>query len=159
MTRINMADYFVLFSSIQMTPIVQAEIAHAYKQWNDKSKIIVVYDKVVGGKNLVNTEQCTEILIDTNQQSLETIAHKIMGAINTKQNSDIKKIAQSNKTKDEIIAFLGIGAGLLLACLLMAAKAAATFVGAAMLADPTSCRPRTSSGFPRAPTRRTGRNN
>lgn len=114
MARINMADYFILFSSVYLTKIVQAEIAYAHKQWHDTSKIIVVYDKAVGGKNLINTEQFTEILIDTRSQSLDKITAKIMGAIHRDQHQTIQKLEQDNRSKDGLITFLGIGAGLLL---------------------------------------------
>jgi hypothetical protein len=114
MARINIADYFILFSSVNLTKIVQAEIAYAYKQWHDKSKIIVVYDKAVGGKNLINTEQCTEILIDTQSQPLNTIVAKIMGVVYNGQHQMLQKLERENREKDGLITFLGIGAGLLL---------------------------------------------
>lgn len=113
-TRINIADYFVLFSSVNMSKIVQDEIAYAFTQWHDKSKIIVVYDKAVGGKNLINTNQCTEILIDTRNEPLDMITTHIIKAINIQQNLTIKKLEQENKNNNELVTFLGIGAGLLL---------------------------------------------
>jgi hypothetical protein len=45
MARLNMADYFILFSSVRLTKMVQQEIAYAYQQWHEKNKIIVVCTK------------------------------------------------------------------------------------------------------------------
>jgi hypothetical protein len=114
MARINMADYFILFSSVPITKIVQAEIAYAYKQWHDKSKIIVVYDKAIGGKNLTDAEQCTEILIHTQNESLDKITARIIGAIQQGQPQLIQKPKSENRFIEGLIAFLGIGAGLLM---------------------------------------------
>jgi hypothetical protein len=106
--RINIADYFVIFSSAPLTRLVQQEIAYAYQQWHDKNKIIVVYDHAASGKNLRNTEQCTEILIDTQTQSLNEITLKIINTIHQ------HTIESQRKQNDGLVTLLGIGAGLLL---------------------------------------------
>ncbi len=112
--RINSTDFFVLFSSVKMTNLVQEEIAYAFKQWHDKSKIIVVYNNAFDGKNLINTEQCTEIVIDTRTQSLDMITKEIISTINKQQHNTIKQLQKTNQNQKELITLLGIGAGLLL---------------------------------------------
>jgi hypothetical protein len=49
--RIVLANYFILFSTSELGKQVQQEISIAFQQLNDKSKIIVVYDRHKG-KNI-----------------------------------------------------------------------------------------------------------
>ena len=66
------------------------------------------------GKNLINTEQCTEIVIDTRTQSLDMITKEIISTINKQQHNTIKQLQKTNQNQKELITLLGIGAGLLL---------------------------------------------
>ena len=69
--RIVMSDYFILFSTSVLGAQVQEEIAIAFQHLNDKSKIIVVYDRHKG-KNINGADNCTEIYIDSRAESTQT---------------------------------------------------------------------------------------
>ena len=81
--RIQQADYFILFSTTTLSKIVQQEIETAYSHLQDKSRILIIYDKK-RGKNLINTEHCTEIFIDSGIERIDQIVQKIIGSIKKK---------------------------------------------------------------------------
>ena len=103
--RIKSSDYFILFSTSQLTPIVQKEIETAYKYLQDKSKIIIVYDRV---KNLHHTSNCTEVYIDSTKLSVQQILAKTMSSI---QENRAKK--NKEDVQNAVGAILLIGLGLL----------------------------------------------
>ncbi|MBL0745015.1 hypothetical protein [Chryseolinea lacunae] len=73
--RINIASYFILFSTSPLSAVVQQEIAWAFDRLRDRSRIIIIYDQRVG-KNLKNAENCTEIYVDLNAEP-QSIASEI----------------------------------------------------------------------------------
>jgi hypothetical protein len=107
--RIRSADYFILFSTSQLTPIVQQEVSTAFTHLKDKSKVLIIYDKV---KNLKHNENCTEVFIDANKDLPQEILNKIITEL--KNNSALKS---QNKANDSTISTLGgillVGLGLL----------------------------------------------
>lgn len=103
--RIKSADYFVLFSTSPLTPTVQEEIKVAYQQLKDKSRIIIVYDRV---KNLHHGSNCTEVYIDSSKSTAQEILQQTISSIQQNQAQKIKKDAQN-----ALGAFLLIGLGLL----------------------------------------------
>ena len=103
--RIKSSDYFILFSTSNLTPTVQQEIEIAYKSLGDKSKIIIVYDRV---KNLHHTLNCTEVYIDSTKSSAQEILDQTINSIRENQAKLKKRDAQN-----AIGAILLIGLGLL----------------------------------------------
>ncbi|MFD2918102.1 hypothetical protein ACFS6H_00195 [Terrimonas rubra] len=90
--RIKSSDYFILFSTSPLTNIVQQEINTAFAQLNDKSKIIIIYNKV---KNLKHNANCTEVFIDASKDSPQVILDKVIQQIQKSQagikNAPVKK--------------------------------------------------------------------
>lgn len=80
--RINMSDYFILFSTSSLSSIVQDEINLAFAKLRDRSRIIVIYDKRVG-RNL-NAENCTEVYIDIRSDP-QSIVNEITSTIKSVQ--------------------------------------------------------------------------
>lgn len=109
--RIKSSDYFILFSTSALTPVVQQEISTAVKHLQDKSKIIVIYDRV---KNVKYSEDCTEVTINAAKESADDIVRKVIHQI--KENQGASKA--SAKTKKEMLNAVGgillIGLGFLI---------------------------------------------
>jgi hypothetical protein len=86
--RINMSDYFVLFSASPLSIIVQEEINLAFARWRDRSRIVVIYDNRVG-RNL-NAENCTEVYIDihSDPQSIVSEITSKFKSVRRKDNSN-----------------------------------------------------------------------
>jgi hypothetical protein len=103
--RINSSDYFVLFSTSPLAPVVQKEIDVAYQHLKDKSRIIIVYDRV---KNLHHRLNCTEVFIDSSKSTPQEILQETISKIQENQAKKSKKDAQN-----ALGAFLLIGLGLL----------------------------------------------
>jgi hypothetical protein len=103
--RIKTSDYFVLFSTSPLTPVVQNEIEVAYQHLKDKSRIIIVYDRV---KNLHHSLNCTEVYIDSSKSDAQEILQQTISSIQENQAKKGKKDAQN-----ALGAFLLIGLGLL----------------------------------------------
>jgi hypothetical protein len=103
--RIKSADYFVLFSTSPLTSTVQEEIRVAYQHLKDKSRIIIVYDRV---KNLHHGLNCTEVYIDSSKSTAQEILQQTISSIQENQARKTKKDAQNT-----LGAFLLIGLGLL----------------------------------------------
>jgi len=119
-SRIGRADYVVMFSITSLSPIVKEEINYAFKQLNDKSKIIVIYDKQ-RGENLtgVITSHFTPIYIDQfDDLGQDKVLSKIITTIQNKEiKSQSKQIVNLKKEKENsqaLAALLGIGLGLLI---------------------------------------------
>ncbi len=111
--RIVNSDYFILFSTSKLSATVEEEIKVAWEHLHDKSKIIIIYD---GVKNLKNTQNCTEIIVDSDKMSLEQIAATVMDKL--KSNYTVvptKNGTKDKKNNDNVLAGLLIaGLGLLL---------------------------------------------
>lgn len=98
--RIKSSDYFILFSTSNLTPVVQQEITTAFKYLKDKSKIIIIYDRV---KNLLHSENCTEVMVDAAKDSPDDIVQNVIHQI--KENR--VKSSRSSKKNDEMLNAIG----------------------------------------------------
>lgn len=108
--RIKSSDYFILFSTSPLTETVQQEIGAAFSHLKDKSKIIIIYNKV---KNIAHNEKCTEVFINTNKDSVQTILDKVIHEI---KHSQLPKNS-NHQQQDDAATILGgillVGLGLL----------------------------------------------
>jgi hypothetical protein len=105
--RIKSSDYFIFFSTSALTPTVQKEIEAAYQHLHDKSKIVIVYDRV---KNLQHDLNCTEVYIDASKHSVQDILQQTIDSI---QKNRKKAIKAKQDTENAIGAILLVGLGLL----------------------------------------------
>src|SRR5260221_9715898 len=103
--RIQQSDYFILFSTSALTPIVQQEVLAAFNHLKNKSKILIIYDRV---KNITHNQNCTEVYIDTSKQSSQQILEKVISEIKNNQISSKKE-----ETTNVLGGILLIGLGLL----------------------------------------------
>lgn len=79
--RINIADYFILFSTKpELSQVVLEEINYAWERWHDKGRILVIYDMVTG-RTLAGAERCTEIFI-SRAENMSVIAEKVQNKLN-----------------------------------------------------------------------------
>ncbi len=110
--RIKKADYVVMFSISPLSNIVKQEIEYAYSVLKDKSKIIVIYDKL-HGKNLTGiiTTHFTPIYIDKFDQEQDKVLNQIISTVQSKENLKIKK---EKENSNALAALFGIGLGLLI---------------------------------------------
>ena len=109
--RIRSSDYFILFSTSALTSIVQQEVNTAFAHLKDKSKILIIYNKV---KNLRHSENCTEVIIDAGKDSPQQILNKVIDQIKGSQKGLTKKaIPQKDDTVSVLGGILLIGLGLL----------------------------------------------
>lgn len=109
--RIKSSDYFILFSTAALTPIVKQEIDTAFTHLKDKSKIVIIYNKV---KNLKHNENCTEVFVDSKKDSPQQILDKVIGKIEENQKSVSKKSSDKEGDTTSVIGgILLIGLGLL----------------------------------------------
>jgi hypothetical protein len=108
--RIKSSDYFIVFSTSALTEVVQQEVNMAFDHLKDKSRILIIYNKV---KNLKHNSNCTEVYIDAAKDSPQAILEKVITEI--KQNQ--KNIKKQAEKKDDTASVLGgillIGLGLL----------------------------------------------
>lgn len=117
--RISKADYVVMFSTSQLSPIVKHEIEYAFSVLKDKSKIVVIYDKH-RGKNLKGeiTSFFTPIYVDQFESGQDKVLSKIINTIHSKEKSNkTQQIAKLKREKDNsqaLAALFGIGLGLLI---------------------------------------------
>lgn len=117
--RISKADYVVMFSTSQLSPIVTQEIRFAFNILKDKSKIIVIYDKN-RGKNLKGdiTSHFTPIYVDQFENGQDKVLNKIINTIHSKeisnQSQQIVKLKKEKENSQALTALFGIGLGLLI---------------------------------------------
>ncbi|TAF74445.1 MAG: hypothetical protein EAZ53_08635 [Bacteroidetes bacterium] len=106
-SRIARCDYFIIFSTNQLSTVVKQEIELAFKYLNDKSKILVIYDKQ-NGKNLTGdiVEHFTPFYFDQSENKQDLLLQKIIGTIKEKE------VKRTNS--NALAAILGIGLGLLI---------------------------------------------
>lgn len=123
--RINKSDYMVFFSLGTLSPIVKAEIGYAFQHFQDKSKIIVIYDSRKG-KNLKGevTEYFTSFEFNPKSDNQDTLSQKIIDTIFHKQQlaekqalishqkTEIKRLEKEKENQQALTALLGIGLGL-----------------------------------------------
>jgi hypothetical protein len=108
--RIDNADYFILFSlSPNLSAEVQEELNYAWKRFNDKRKIIVIFHSKKTKSLILNgVPAFTEFAFDPAKQHMDQIMGKIMGEIFQKET----KKKQSKEVENGLLALLGIGLGL-----------------------------------------------
>lgn len=104
--RINLSDYFIVFSTTPLSEVVRQEIQIAFNKHRDRSRILVVYD--LGSKRtLAGTEHCTEVIIDVHQQRADEIVNLIAEKL---------KKAKTSANENGLMSALGnillIGVGL-----------------------------------------------
>ncbi len=123
--RINLSDYMVFFSLGTLSPIVKAEIKYAYLHFQDKSKIIVIYDSRKG-KNLKGeiADDFTSFQFNPLSDNQDLLSQKIMNTIFAKQQveaqkvlisqqkAEIKRLEKEKEAQQALSALLGIGLGL-----------------------------------------------
>ncbi|MBE2289859.1 MAG: hypothetical protein IAE95_09910 [Chitinophagaceae bacterium] len=108
--RIVMSDYFILFSTSVLGAQVQEEIAIAFQHLNDKSKIIVIFDRHKG-KNIHGADNCTQIYIDSRAESTQQILERILAELKSKE---IRKPTKKQTSTEDIVGgILLAGLGLL----------------------------------------------
>ena len=104
--RIQLSDYFIVFSTERISDVVQEEINIAFTKNKDRSRILVVYDKR-NGRNLSGAENCTEVSIDT-RDNADIIVNQIA--------SKLKSVQPRNEESNGFLSVLGnillIGVGL-----------------------------------------------
>lgn len=109
--RIKSSDYFILFSTSALTQVVLQEVNTAFAHLKDKSKVVIIYNKV---KNLKHNENCTEVFIDASKNSPQQILDKVVQEIKQNQKGITKKSTVSaDDTTNVIGGILLIGLGLL----------------------------------------------
>jgi hypothetical protein len=108
--RIQSSGYFIFFSTSALTTVVKEEINAAFRHLQDKSRIIIIYNRV---KNLRHDLNCTEVFIDSKKENPQQILNKVIEAIKGKH----QKPAQTQRKKDDTVSVLGgillVGLGLL----------------------------------------------
>jgi hypothetical protein len=105
--RIKSANYFILFSTSKLTSTVQEEIKIAFNSLKDKSKILIIYNKV---KNLKYNQNCTEVFIDAKKDSPQKILNEVIERIKNNSNSVPSK---KDNTVETLGGILLVGLGLL----------------------------------------------
>lgn len=112
--RIKSSEYFILFSTSILTPIVQQEVNIAFEHLQDKSKILIIYNKV---KNLQHSaSNCTEVYIDAGRESAQEILEKIIHEVklNTAKGKNKKALAKEDNNEQNVLGgILLVGLGLL----------------------------------------------
>jgi hypothetical protein len=108
--RIKSSDYFIVFSTSRLTPAVQQEVNTAFAHLKDKSKILIIYNKV---KNLKHSENCTEVFIDAGKDSPQQILDKVILEIKQNQKSINKKNSREDDTTSVWGGIILVGLGLL----------------------------------------------
>ena len=115
--RINLSDYFILFSFGKLSEMVRKEIEVAYGHLQDPSRIIVIYDKGKG-KNLKGkiTDHFKAFDFDPFREDSSDLVQRIIRAINNRERSVLHQQLADERRKNEnsqaLNALLGIGLGL-----------------------------------------------
>ena len=100
-----------MFSTSVLTPIVQQEINVAFEHLKDKSKILIIYNKV---KNLKHGSNCTEVYIDAGKYTPQQILDKVISQLKINEHKPIKKATlKQDDTASVLGGILLIGLGLL----------------------------------------------
>ena len=108
--RINSSDYFILFSTGKPTRIVLEEIKVAFAHLKDKSKILIIYDRV---KNLKHDENCTEVFIDSLKETPQQILDKVIKQLKRNQTPSKGNFLNEDNSISVLGGIILIGLGLL----------------------------------------------
>lgn len=96
-SRILQADYFILFSTTQISEVVYEEISFAHAHLHDKSRILVIYDESVGIDQKY-TDKFTCVGINPSS-GIEVIVEKII--------NEIKEVPLKRNTQNGFLSALG----------------------------------------------------
>lgn len=108
-SRINISDYYILFSTTnQLSRVALDEIQYAYQKHQDKSRIIIIYD-AQKGKNITGAGNCTELFFDRKKSTSEKFIADVMGFITNHHNASF-----SNKQTEAFGGLVLAGLGLLM---------------------------------------------
>ncbi len=113
--RINQSDWLIIFSTEQLSNIVRQEIEYAWQVFKDKSKILVIYNFEKGKNLTINiTDNFTDIYFNPKTDDFDKIiSKKIIPHIHLKEKIE-KENQELRQQRNALLAFLGIGVGLLL---------------------------------------------
>lgn len=114
-SRINLSNYFLVFSTQNISRVVKEEINYAFEKFKDKSRIIVILDKR-NIKKPITIPNCTEIVIDS-QNHNEYIINQILEKLKSAQkasNSKKKTSLHKDDNNDVVGGILLAGLSLLL---------------------------------------------
>jgi len=103
--RINESDYFIIFSFGALSNVVNTEIDIAFNHFNDKSKIIVIYDAFKGKTLGGGAEHFIPFYFNSQVDHLDTFLKSVIEQISTKKEDNVGKT---------ILALIGIGLGFLI---------------------------------------------
>ena len=108
--RINLSDYFILFSFGKLSEMVRQEIETAYNHLQNPSHIIVIYDRQKG-KNLVGnlTNHFTAFDFDPITDNSSELVQRIINSILHQQLAHERSKRENSQAMN---ALLGIGLGL-----------------------------------------------
>jgi hypothetical protein len=95
--RIRQSDYFILFSTTQISNVVYQEISFAYSHIQDKSRILVIYDESAGLDQKLK-DKFTYVGISRSSK-IEIILQRIL--------SEIKRIQTKRNTQNGFLSTLG----------------------------------------------------
>jgi hypothetical protein len=112
--RINLSDYFIVFSFGNLSNTVKQEIETAYAHLQDPTRIIVVYDRRKG-KNLTGqiTEHFKAFDFDPAKQEVSDLVKEIISSINHRELlNQLNKERKAKEDSQALNALLGIGLGL-----------------------------------------------
>ncbi len=115
--RINMSDYFILFSFGKLSDMVRQEIETAYNHLHDPSRIIVIYNRRKG-KNLAGkiTNHFNTFDFDPINDDSSELVQKIIASINRRElnvmNNQLTQEREQRESSQALNALLGIGLGL-----------------------------------------------
>ena len=115
--RINLSNYFILFSFGKLSDMVRQEIDMAFAHLQDPSRIIVIYNRR-NGKNIDGklTNHFTAFNFDPITEDSSVLSQKIIGVINHRERinlqNQIEKEQQESQSNQALAALIGIGLGL-----------------------------------------------
>ena len=108
--RINSSDYFILFSTGKSTRIVLEEIKVAFAHLKNKSKILIIYDRV---KNLKQDANCTEVFINSLKETPQQILDKVIKQLKRNQIPSTRNSLHEDNSISVLGGIILIGLGLL----------------------------------------------
>ncbi len=127
--RINQSDYLIMFSMSTLSNIVKQELEEAFKHIQDKSRIIVIYDKQ-RGKNLNSpvTNYFTSFFFDKYNNRQEDLLHAIINSILHRESMEKTTtgsphgLTSKDTENTALAALLGVGLGLFILGILSGSK-------------------------------------
>ncbi|MEO9484707.1 MAG: hypothetical protein ABJG47_14710 [Ekhidna sp.] len=106
--RIKSADYFIIFATNKLSRIVLEEISIAYEHFQDPSKILVICNMYHSNSIGIDHSEMTLVEFNPQAEGVEAATKAALDIISKKEKSN-----QNKNEIDGLLAFLGIGLGLL----------------------------------------------